>query len=336
MKYEHHQFADIFPLHEGPPLWEMSADIKARGQEEPIVLFEGKVLDGRRRQIACYKAGVTPKVVKYKGDDPLGFVVSKNLHRRHLGEGERAMVASKIANLKNGRPKKTPSPEGVSENGHPKKTPSPEGVSGKGTSTAEAAKLMNVSESAVERAKAVNKGTVELQEAVKAGDITLTDAAKVASEPAEIQVKAVEAVKEGKAKTAAEAAKEIKASMQDKAGHDVPEVSSAAFANLAKFEALDSIVRQLQKGIDELSQLPGGEQLRRHLQPTGAEGKTINKSEHLNSLKRDLKFTRPHSVCPYCCGKAGKGCKGCNGTGWVTEITWKDADETLKAKLVRS
>lgn len=119
----------------------------------------------------------------------------------------------------------------------------------------------------------------------------------------------------------------------DAEGHPIPASCAEAFAAVEKFNYLDTLTRQLQSSMDELSRLPGGEQLRLCLKPTGTEGHTINKSEHLNTLKRDLRFTRPHSICPYCNGKAKAGCKGCSGLGWVSETTWKDTPDDVKARL---
>jgi hypothetical protein len=59
---EFHPLADIFPLLEGQDL------------HEPIVLFEGKILDGRNRYRACGAAGI----------EPVAYVISLNLRRRVL------------------------------------------------------------------------------------------------------------------------------------------------------------------------------------------------------------------------------------------------------------
>jgi ParB family chromosome partitioning protein len=76
-------------------LAELAEDIAANGLLNPIVLFDGKVLDGRNRHAACQRAGVEPQFVEWvsNGLSPIKWVLSQNLVRRHLEAGQRAAVA---------------------------------------------------------------------------------------------------------------------------------------------------------------------------------------------------------------------------------------------------
>jgi hypothetical protein len=47
-------------------------------------------------------AGVEPTYRPHDGSDPLTFVLSANLHRRHLDTSQKAMVGAKVATLELG------------------------------------------------------------------------------------------------------------------------------------------------------------------------------------------------------------------------------------------
>jgi hypothetical protein len=65
-----HPFAELFPLLEGERFDALVDSIKRNGLREPIVLHEGRILDGRNRFRACEIADVKPRTVKFKGGDP--------------------------------------------------------------------------------------------------------------------------------------------------------------------------------------------------------------------------------------------------------------------------
>lgn len=208
-----HPLAEIFPLIHGKEFVDLKADIKANGAHEPIVMFDGKILDGRNRFRACQEVGVTPNFVDYQGDDPVGYVISLNLHRRHLSESQRGMVAAKLADMPRHRP------ENKSANLR--------------TSQVEAAEMLNVSERTVNTAKKVQAtGTPELQEAVEQGRISVSAAADVASLPPEEQP---EVVAKGE-KEILQRAKEIR----------------AAKTEARKKERMDNLAN-ISKGNEELS-----------------------------------------------------------------------------------
>jgi hypothetical protein len=80
----------------------LAADIKARGLLFPATLYGALMLDGRNRQLACERIGVPLQTVEYKGDDPIGFVISANKERRHLSRTQVNLIAETLATLKHG------------------------------------------------------------------------------------------------------------------------------------------------------------------------------------------------------------------------------------------
>lgn len=172
---EFHPLANIFPLIDGPEFDDLVADIRAHGVREPVWLYDGLILDGRNRYRASASAGVDCPMRTYHGDDPAAFVVSLNLKRRHLTESQRAMVAAKLSNMRQGeRTDKQPS------------------ANLQKVSQYDAAKLLNVSERTVANAaKVKDEGSTELIAAVESGKVSVSAAADVATLPKDEQTEIV-------------------------------------------------------------------------------------------------------------------------------------------------
>jgi hypothetical protein len=170
--YEFQDLANIFPMLAGDEAKALAHDILEHGLREPITVFEGKILDGRNRYIACLEVGVGPRFTPYKGDNPAAYVVSLNLKRRHLDESQRAMVAKKLATLEHGQ-RQTGKFAGV-------------------TTQAKAASMLNVSERSVRTAGAViDKAVPEIVTAVEKGDVSVSAAARFAKQPKDQQAKQI-------------------------------------------------------------------------------------------------------------------------------------------------
>ena len=91
MKYFQHELSSAFPGMTKTELDALTSDIAEEGQRESITLFQGKILDGWHRYCACNACGRVPNMVELKsGIDPVAFVKSRNLHRRHLTGSQRA------------------------------------------------------------------------------------------------------------------------------------------------------------------------------------------------------------------------------------------------------
>lgn len=159
---EGHEFANKFPLLDGKDYTDLRDDIKANGLMTPIVRYQDKILDGRNRKRVCDELGIEPIYEEYSGDDPLGYVLSMNLHRRHLNESQRAMIAEDLVNTRQGE-----------------RTDLELSVNLPKVTQKAAAEKMKVSEKSVRNAKKVKEeGTAEQIEAVNAGRKSVNKAVK--------------------------------------------------------------------------------------------------------------------------------------------------------------
>lgn len=96
---EFHPAADIFPMMSEPEIKELGKDILKNELKDPIVTYQGKILDGRNRFKACELVGKPAKFIALDADekfDPVAYSLSANLHRRHLSESQRATVAGRV------------------------------------------------------------------------------------------------------------------------------------------------------------------------------------------------------------------------------------------------
>jgi len=94
-KRHYHPVANLFPLLEGEEFDELKADIGLHGLLEPIWLApDGSILDGRNRHRACLELERPPTFRTYDdGGSHISFVLSMNLHRRHLNQSQRAAIS---------------------------------------------------------------------------------------------------------------------------------------------------------------------------------------------------------------------------------------------------
>lgn len=97
--YPIHPACGMLPMMPPEAIAELAQDIRRHGQQQPIWLYDGQLLDGRNRLEACLLAGVEPEVHTWTGDDPVRWVLSLNFHRRHLTDGQKAVVGARAEAL---------------------------------------------------------------------------------------------------------------------------------------------------------------------------------------------------------------------------------------------
>jgi hypothetical protein len=310
-----HPYAEIFPPMTFPDFDRLCGDIQQNGLQEDIVLLEGKVLDGRSRYLACLARNVEPRFRPYAGEcgSPLAFVVARNLHRRHLTESQRALVAARLKPLFEGEARqrklavlKQGSSFPVVMNSSQRED------SEKRRSVHKAAELMRVSRCSVQAADRVHKQGVEpLVAAVEGGNVSVSAAARIAALPAEEQQAVVAAIASGlkprqaltRARNAGPAGQA--AAWIDDQGQPLPESLIPAFRERTQFDQLCRRIDRVVRAVGRLGKSPAALYL-----------DVAQVSSSLEAASRSLAAARPSRLCPHQ-AEAALHCSACHGHGWI-------------------
>lgn len=180
MKLEFHPLANLFPLIEGDEFDALVGDIRDNGLHDQIDIYQGKILDGRNRYLAAQAAGIEIEARHcryFRAElygDPLTYVISKNLKRRHLDESQRAMVAAKLSTMRQGE--------------RTDLTPAEPSANLPKVAQPAAAKALSISERALRHARRVqDHGEPELIRAVERGQLAVSMADKASRLSQDIQ-----------------------------------------------------------------------------------------------------------------------------------------------------
>jgi len=157
------EVANYFPMMSEDEYAGLVDDIHQHGQRQPIVMWQGMLVDGRNRLRACIQLGIEPDVRELPEDaDAVAFVCSVNIHRRHLNTGQRAAIAARLCGIPRGGDRRS---DGFKVQIC--------------TSIDEASELMNVSPRTIKTAKKVQeKAEPEVVKKMDSGKLSVNAAAK--------------------------------------------------------------------------------------------------------------------------------------------------------------
>lgn len=200
IEYEIHPMAAALPSITGVEYIQLFESIKEHGQRVPIVLYEGRVVDGRNRLRACQELDIEPDVTDWVPPNPIGtknmieddlmeWIIDVNVNRRHLTPSQRAMAAADIANARVGKSKKCSQDDDILPIGRINEDEQPAEPE---VTRKTAAEKLGVSERSVARAAKVKKKAVAaVAEAVKDGTITVHKAEQIAELPKKKQLESL-------------------------------------------------------------------------------------------------------------------------------------------------
>ncbi|SOE92875.1 Chromosome segregation protein Spo0J, contains ParB-like nuclease domain [Burkholderia sp. D7] len=168
---ELHSLSALFPSMTDAEYAALKADIEAHGLHQSIVTHEGAILDGGNRYRACMEIGIEPKIEEFAGGDPVAFVLSANLHRRHLSPGQQAAIVASAQDW--GRAQTV---GGDGSNQHKSKAATLPDSAGPRDTVASRAAQSGASERTQRMADAVAKASPELAKQVAHGEVSLPQA----------------------------------------------------------------------------------------------------------------------------------------------------------------
>jgi ParB-like chromosome segregation protein Spo0J len=158
-------------------------DVRENGIREPVTFWrEETLIDGRHRVRAAEELGIEYPRRSYNGDDPVGMALSLNLARRHLDQSQRAMIASGVANLERGQ--RADYADASIE-------------AFAAVSQSDAARMLNVSRSSVQRADRVRRDSPMMIPAVQQAMVALSTADHIARHAPDVVPRIAAAVERG-------------------------------------------------------------------------------------------------------------------------------------------
>lgn len=170
--YDVHPAAELFPMMSDAELQGLAEDIHEHGLLEPIILLNGKILDGRNRYAACELAGIEPRFLEINDiASPTIYVLSRNLCRRHLTVGQRAAIAVDCLPLLHEEARKRHG--GNMRYGSSPIEQEPDSKEVKGPARSIAAHELQVSETSLQRAVEVKRADPDEFERVRRGETTV-------------------------------------------------------------------------------------------------------------------------------------------------------------------
>lgn len=207
--HEVHAAAALFPMI-GDAEWPSFVDdIRTNGQRKKIVRIRvgpsWLILDGRNRLRACLELKIEPEFRIFgeetsDGADPIAFVVSENVHRRHLNETQRAFVGAELVPMYEAHAKERQRAAGGDKRSGERPLTLNSGQAVRSPTAAEqAARAVNVGKASIEAALKVNRDAAPevIAAAKERGQMKVSAAAELATLPKKQQREIVEKVGSG-------------------------------------------------------------------------------------------------------------------------------------------